>query len=379
LLTTPFYDIIPYMDNEDTLFKGLDYFYLQCQRISELMSKINTGTWKKAEDNFFPMYPALMARIGRRGATNGLDYQIYLKKIRQVCKLNGFKLFISTSDNKEFNGDAIYDMDEGVVRGSNEHDMPIVMVVIDSGYAGVDFIKLNNVIIGRDPSSPIHNNYSQTAGRAARMKFGFVNHALAADAIRDYDIADEQKRLLAEYYIEHSSSVVHVPVDSKLLNGDVKQFIETDTFRRPEGEAFILKNIFKNGIVPKLTISSSTTIQDDSYKQYKKTFCEACDKAEDGRTVCFHNTWKAFQVIMKCKISLGEMELLWPMCLEVHHIDGNHFNNVLKNLITLCPNVHRLVTMNNQDYNNRYPELREMLQKIANKNGVRLPKTISFI
>jgi hypothetical protein len=81
---------------------------------------------------------------------------------------------------------------------------------------------------------------------------------------------------------------------------------------------------------------------------------------------------------MGCRISEGEMKMLWPLCLQVHHIDGNHFNNDPKNLITICPNVHSMVTMHNQDYKNRYPELHEALKKIAKKKGVQVPKSIVF-
>jgi len=378
VLTTPFYDMVSYLDNEDTLFKGLEYFNLQCQRIGELIKLITPDTWKEAKENFIPMYPAVLARIGRRGATNGLDFDVYINQIRTVCKNYGFKLFISTSDSKEFDGAAISDMDEGVQRGSKEHDKPIVLVVIDSGYAGVDFVKINNVIIGRDPSGTIPNNYSQTAGRAARMKFNFVNHGIAADTINGYACSNEQKRFVAQYYIEHSSSIVHVPVDSKLLNGDVKQFIETDTFRKEEGAAFILKKVFNGGPVPDLYLSHSTTVQNDAYKQFKKDHCEVCKTGKDGHTNCFHSAWEGFQKIMGCKISEAEMKMLWPMCLDVHHLDGNHFNNDPLNLVTICPNVHRLVTMKNQDYNNRYPELHAALKKIANKKGGRVPNAIAF-
>jgi hypothetical protein len=378
LLTTPFYDVIPYLDNEDTLIKGLEYFNLQCQRIGELMNKIDATTWEESKENFFPTYPALLARIGRRGAVNGLDFDLYINHIRAICTKYGFKLFISTSQGKEFDGWYIDNMDEGVERGSQEHDKPIVMVVIDSGYAGVDFIKINNIIIGRDPSSTIHNNYSQTAGRAARMKFDFRNHGLAADTMCAYPISTEQKRLLAEYYIEHSSSIVHVPVDSKLLNGDVKQFIETDTFRKTEGSEFILKNVFKGGPIPELSLVTSTTIQDETYKKYKKDYCQACKLKENSYTNCFHVAWEGFEAIMGCDISEGEMLILWPLCLHVHHRDGNHFNNDPLNIVTICPNVHGLVTMKNQDYDNRYPELHEALRKLANKKGVPNPKVIAF-
>ena len=33
-----------------------------------------------------------------------------------------------------------------------------------------------------------------------------------------------------------------------------------------------------------------------------------------------------------------------PIQLDIHHIDGNHGNNSLDNLQTLCANCHRLVT-----------------------------------
>lgn len=41
----------------------------------------------------------------------------------------------------------------------------------------------------------------------------------------------------------------------------------------------------------------------------------------------------------KCGLSewLGQ-----PIPLELHHKDGNHFNNALENLVMLCPNCHSL-------------------------------------
>ena len=38
------------------------------------------------------------------------------------------------------------------------------------------------------------------------------------------------------------------------------------------------------------------------------------------------------------------------MQLDIDHIDGNHANNDLSNLQTLCANCHRLKTYSNKDY-----------------------------
>jgi len=374
ILTTPFYDVIPYLDNEDTLRKGLEYFKQYCGKIGDVIASMEPATWEVTKKNIFATYPALMARIGRRGSTNGVDFELYIDEIRDLCTQYGFTLFISTSDGKEFDGKKIESLEQGVTLGDKHHHTPVVMVTIDSGYAGVDYVKISNVIIGREPSGTIHNNYSQTAGRAARMKFGFTNHAIAADTIRNYALSDDQKRLVAEYYILHSTSTVHVPVDSVLLNTDVKAFIETDTFREPIGRKYILDNVFTSGPAPDLKnclrLKTSTSLQDDTYKQYKKNFCECCEVSkETGRTSCEINARIGFMNMIDVNITWDEMNILWPMCLHVHHIDGDHFNNDLANLITICPNVHSLVTMYNEDYNNRYPELRAALATIAKKKG----------
>jgi 5-methylcytosine-specific restriction endonuclease McrA len=39
--------------------------------------------------------------------------------------------------------------------------------------------------------------------------------------------------------------------------------------------------------------------------------------------------------------------------LDIDHIDGNHHNNLLSNLQTLCANCHRLKTQRNQDWESK--------------------------
>lgn len=363
ILTTPFFNMVSYLDFDDTLFKGLESFKKQCDVIAKTMISIKAKTWKSIK-GIVPTYPALLIRSGRSGAVNGIDLDEYIEDIRNVCERFGFKLFISTSRIREFDGMKISSLAEGLRMAENVSDAPVVMVVIESGSAGLDYVKLNNVIIARKPSSPIANNWSQTAGRSARMKFGFRNHYDALEAIKNCDIDDDQKLLLAEYYVQHSTSTIHVPVESRVLNVDVKEFIETDTFRPFEGREYILNGIF-DGNVP--VLKTKTYLEENSYKRFQKTYCEVCNDSDDGETHCFHSAWKSFQKMTGVILSHEEMKMLWMKALQTHHMDGNHFNHAPENTKTICPNVHAVVTMHNEDYLNRYTEVREMLGQIAKK------------
>lgn len=62
------------------------------------------------------------------------------------------------------------------------------------------------------------------------------------------------------------------------------------------------------------------------YRDHKKTYCEHC----------------GFIALHRCQ-------------LDVDHIDGNHKNNSLDNLQTLCANCHRLKTHLNRDIINAKP------------------------
>jgi 5-methylcytosine-specific restriction endonuclease McrA len=58
-----------------------------------------------------------------------------------------------------------------------------------------------------------------------------------------------------------------------------------------------------------------------TYTRFKKDYCEAC----------------GFKAVHRVQ-------------LDVDHIDGNHMNNDIDNLQTLCANCHRLKTQTNSDH-----------------------------
>ena len=48
----------------------------------------------------------------------------------------------------------------------------------------------------------------------------------------------------------------------------------------------------------------------------------------------------------KCELCGNEYWLGKPIPLELHHVDGNHFNNDFSNLLILCPNCHAMQNNN---------------------------------
>lgn len=68
-----------------------------------------------------------------------------------------------------------------------------------------------------------------------------------------------------------------------------------------------------------------------------------------------------------------------PISLQVHHIDGNHFNNTLENLQILCPNCHSQTKTfcGNKNEKSNHTHIREPKHKcsICGKALHRKPKT----
>jgi len=79
-------------------------------------------------------------------------------------------------------------------------------------------------------------------------------------------------------------------------------------------------------------------------KNIYKALCTTCNRRK-------HNIIKKEYTVYKKKIcqKCGFVPE-HPCQLDVDHIDGNHYNNDLKNLQTLCANCHRLKSYKNRDW-----------------------------
>jgi len=79
-------------------------------------------------------------------------------------------------------------------------------------------------------------------------------------------------------------------------------------------------------------------------KLYHRKLCTWCREAASGRRRGVYRAHK------KVKCEECGFEPIHKCQLDVDHIDGNHNNNNIGNLKTLCANCHRLKTQINKDW-----------------------------
>jgi hypothetical protein len=135
-------------------------------------------------------------------------------------------------------------------------------------------------------------------------------------------------------------------------------------------------------IVKKECPACQTTFETKSGHRDEKTVCSKGCANSFFRTGVNHPNYKNGTWIAGADFQGRQYRLLcfsiWPkkcaICgwfktVEVHHIDGNHKNNELKNLIPLCPNHHKLTK--NKTYKNEIDsEIKILVEDFWNKFGM---------
>lgn len=330
------------------------------KRIERYLGAITEDTWNLVGDTIHKANIASLLKFARYGASNGISWDDGIEEYTEYQSKYSV-VFHSISGYKKFGDLIIKKMHDGVKLANKFPEVPVSLNVIDSGDTGMDIARLRVVTLGRVPtgidSSNNVNNFRQLVGRAMRMMF-FRDHGKMINFVRGLPLSDEQKFLLASYYIEMNTSEIFVCERHPALL-EVREQVEETTYRHDEFRQLIMASLFDD---PEqmydehgMFLVSSSSIVNNAYKQFKKENCEYCETV-NGVSVCYSDTKNSL-------INQG-MDLtpdIWKKVLHVHHKNGNHFDNDPSNLVTICPNVHMAITVLEEDYLNRYPELRAQL------------------
>ena len=341
----------------DAVELGLQATKDKVKRIEMYQSAITEATWDILGGVFYKANIASLLKFARSGSTNGITWEDCVDTYTEFQSKYSV-VFKSISDEKSFGDKPLKKMHDGVKLANKFQNVPVTVNVIDSGDTGMDIARLRNVIMGRNPtgidSSNNINNCRQLVGRGMRMMFG-RDHGKMIEFMRSLPISDEQKFLVASYYIEMNSSEIFACERHPAIM-EVRKQVESTTYRHDEFRQLIMASLFDD---PEqmydnydLFVSSSTSIINTGYKQFRKDHCEYCEVA-DGETICYTDAKNA--LADEGKELTAE---IWQKVLHVHHKNGNHFDNDPSNLVTICPNIHMAITVLEEDYLNRYPELR---------------------
>jgi hypothetical protein len=349
---------------DDTAAYSKNFFFNMCERVRNLQNSITSDTWKKLDGKIYKMMPGMIVGAGRDNATNGLQYIKQHPEYENLAYSVNGDLFASTSDYKSYAGDKIKRMYDGIKLSMSDEkiNVPLVMLVKDSGKVGINIKRLNTAVVLRLPSQDrIHNAYTQFVARSGRLPF-FRDHDVFIDLMRNVDIPDGQKELVVEYYSIMSTSYVIMPNDSHLLKL-VQDFYGDSTFTAPEGNDYLLENIFsKSYFNNKISSYKLAHDQNQLHKMFRKDHCEICAVESNGLTKCENLAYDGYaKQYNNFVLSREIFSTFWKKTLNVDHINGNHFDNRPENLVTACANVHSVKGMIHQDYNNRYDENQNLI------------------
>jgi hypothetical protein len=341
---------ITYAETSDIVNTSLKLFKNQVEMVEKIQADILDTVWKKIENQVCKMMPAMMISLGRSGSSNGIDYYESINQILAYCTENNYALAVSTSNEKyifERNRYIYFDrMQEIINWANNNKQIPLVLVVIESGKMGINIPRLTTVALGKIPvQETIHNNYSQLLARACRLPF-FRNHAAARSYLKSLKVNSTEKSLIIEYYLMMNSNYSVLPSGAPLMDL-VEEFHTVNTFSRVEGYEYLIKAFDWTVPWPKYGVAFD---QSELNRLERKDHCEACPDEN-----CFHLAMSGFSRVYREKVfGLEAFRNSFKKSLNVDHKDGNRFNNHPDNLITVCPNVHMIKTELHEDYKTRY-------------------------
>ena len=326
-------------------------------RVERYLNAIADETWEAMAGVIYKCNIASMLKFARNGSSNGITWEDCIDSYN-TYQSKWSIVFNSISAEKTYGGRTLRSMHEGVKLANENPEQVVSLNVVDSGDTGMDLARMRSLGMGRVPSgkdsSNNINNFRQLVGRIMRMMF-FRDHTKFIDFVQRLAISDEQKYLVAAYYIEMNCSEVFVCQRHPAL-AEVRQQVEETTYRHDELSQLILNSLFDDPDQMQdeygIFISSSSILVNDAYKKFRKDHCEVCEVV-DGETVCY--------TAAKTSLENDGYDFTkdeWQKVLHVHHKDGNHFNNEPENLVTVCPNYHMGLTILEQDYLNRYESLR---------------------
>ena len=365
--TRPAYEIPEYNTIELVFKYGNKHYSDRIAEEDRLINAIHKETWRIINPGIQQTRSACLVRAARSNTSNGMnDLPELMKKEKKA--VNTANILLSTSKEKKFNGKKIKTFVDGLKMSSALESYPFYINVVDSGYAGVDVPRLKTIIFARSPTEVlVENNSIQLYGRASRIMF-FESHTDFIQFINALRISDEQKVLVAEYYILMNTASVFVLTDNKNLEAATDHYLET-TYREDE-----LRSIILNGIKEKVSVVNNVIdtddinnvmsltnqgykLENDIYKKYKKDDCEVCAKTDGIHADCFVTFTKSSKK-KSSKLTEEEAKQVWKQVLGIHHDDGNHLNNTPSNLVTVCPNYHGGQTIMENHSANRYTEVR---------------------
>jgi hypothetical protein len=316
---------------------------------------ITDATWGKVNGTIHKMMPATIVSLGRSNAVNGIQIDDVIDEIRDYAKGIGAIVFVSTSDEKEFDYVPIDRMSDGIDRANSSQyvNRPLIMVVIDSGKEGINIARMNLAVVCKVPSQQkVENNQVQFVARTGRLPWGakLRDHDMAIEYFKSLDISDDQKRALVDYYCLMSTSFVIVPDDTEIMV-KTKDAFTKETFTMEEGIDYMMKGVFGEDDPKQLVSGLTAVIKPDVFNRlYRKDHCEVC---EDQR--CYHDAVAGYNKQYGANhFTVEDFVMNWMKSLHVDHIDGNRYNNDPSNHVTVCPNVHSLKTQLNEDFRNIY-------------------------